>query len=372
MRIGVPKEAKVYENRVGLVPASVRELTAQGHEVFVETGAAERIGVTDEDYARAGATVLPTVAEVYATGDLIVKVKEPLENERALLRPGQTLFTYLHLAPDPKQAEDLMRSGVTAIAYETVTNARGGLPLLAPMSEVAGRMAIQAGAHCLEMEQGGRGMLLSGCAGVAAANVVVVGGGVSGVNAVRMAVGLEASVTCIDINIDRLNALDQQFGASLNTIFSTRQAVEDYVLQADLVIGAVLVPGGAAPKLISTEMVKAMKRGSVIVDISIDQGGFSETSRPTTHANPSYVEHGVVHYCVSNMPGAVARTSTFALNNATLPFVIALANKGPVKALRDDPHLLAGLNVYNGRITHPAVAEALGLTYFDPLRALDK
>ncbi len=372
MRIGVPKEAKVYENRVGLVPASVRELTAQGHAVFVETGAAERIGVTDEDYTRAGATVLPTAADVYATGDLIVKVKEPLENERALLRPGQTLFTYLHLAPDLRQAEDLMRAGVTAIAYETVTNARGGLPLLAPMSEVAGRMAIQAGAHCLEMEQGGRGMLLSGSAGVAAANVVVIGGGVSGVNAVRMAVGLEASVTCIDINIDRLNALDQQFGASLNTIFSTRQAIEDYVLQADLVIGAVLVPGGAAPKLISTEMVKAMKRGSVIVDISIDQGGFSETSRPTTHANPSYVEHGVVHYCVSNMPGAVARTSTFALNNATLPFVMALANKGPVQALRDDPHLLAGLNVYNGRITHPAVAEALGLTYFDPLRALDK
>jgi len=372
MRIGVPKEAKVYENRVGLVPASVRELTAHGHEVFVETGAAERIGVADEDYVRAGATVLPTAAEVYATGDLIVKVKEPLQDERAFLRPGQTLFTYLHLAPDPKQAEDLMASGITAIAYETVTGARGGLPLLAPMSEVAGRMAIQAGAHCLEMEQGGRGMLLGGSAGVAPANVVVIGGGVSGVNAVRMAVGLEASVTCIDINIDRLYALDQQFGASLNTIFSTRQAIEDYVLQADLVIGAVLVPGGAAPKLISTDMVKAMKRGSVIVDISIDQGGFSETSHPTTHANPSYVEHGVVHYCVSNMPGAVARTSTFALNNATLPFVMALANKGPVAALREDPHLLAGLNVYNGRITYPAVAEALGLTYFDPLRALEK
>jgi alanine dehydrogenase len=370
MRIGVPKEVKVHEYRVGLVPASVREAVAHGHEVFVQTGAAERMGISDDDYRRVGAVILPTAADVFATGELIVKVKEPLAAERAMLRQGQTLFTYLHLAPDPAQAEDLMRSGVTAIAYETVTGPRGGLPLLSPMSEVAGRMSIQAGAHCLEMEQGGRGMLLGGSAGVAPANVVVIGGGVSGVNAVRMAVGLEAAVTCIDINIERLYALDQQFGASLNTIFSTRQSIEDYVLQADLVVGAVLVPGAAAPKLITTELVKAMKRGSVIVDISIDQGGFAETSHPTTHANPSYVAHGVVHYCVANMPGAVARTSTFALNNATLPFVLALADKGTVAALRADPHLRAGLNVYEGKITHPAVAEALGLTYFDPVRAL--
>lgn len=372
MRIGVPKEVKVHEYRVGLVPASVRELVLHGHEVLVETGAAERMGTADDDYRRAGATIVPSAAEVFGAADLIVKVKEPQPNERAMLRHGQTLFTYLHLAPDPQQAKDLMHSGVTAIAYETVTGARGGLPLLSPMSEVAGRMAIQAGAHCLEMEQGGRGMLLGGSAGVAPANVVVVGGGVAGVNAVRMAVGLEAFVTCIDIDIERLYALDQQFGASLNTIFSTRQAIEDYVLQADLVIGAVLVPGAAAPKLISTELVKAMKRGSVIVDVSIDQGGFAETSRPTTHASPSYVAHGVVHYCVANMPGAVARTSTFALNNATLPFVLALADKGTEAALRADPHLLAGLNIYDGKITHPAVAEALGLTYFDPLRALGK
>ena len=370
MRIGVPKEIKVHEYRVGLVPASVRELVSHGHEVFIQHDAAERLGISDDDYRRAGATILPDAAEVFATGDLIVKVKEPLAVERAMLRQGQTLFTYLHLAPDPAQAKELMASGVTAIAYETVTGARGGLPLLSPMSEVAGRMSIQAGAHCLEMEQGGRGMLLGGSAGVSAANVVVIGGGVAGVNAVRMAIGLEAAVTCIDVNIERLYALDQQFGASLNTIFSTRQSIEDYVLQADLVVGAVLVPGAAAPKLITADLVKAMKRGSVIVDISIDQGGFSETSHATTHANPSYVEHGVVHYCVANMPGAVARTSTFALNNATLPFVLALADKGTLPALRADPHLLAGLNVYEGKITYPAVAEALGLPYLDPARAI--
>jgi alanine dehydrogenase len=370
MRIGVPKEVKVHEYRVGLVPASVRELVAHGHEVFVQTGAAERIGFMDDDYRRVGATIVPTAEDVFAAGELIVKVKEPQAAERAMLRQGQTLFTYLHLAPDPHQARELMHSGVTAIAYETVTGVNGGLPLLSPMSEVAGRMSIQAGAHCLEMEQGGRGMLLGGSAGVAPANVVIIGGGVSGVNAVRMAVGLEAAVTCIDINIERLYALDQRFGASVNTIFSTRQAIEDYVLQADLVVGAVLVPGAAAPKLITENLVKAMKRGSVIVDISIDQGGFAETSRPTTHTNPTYVTHGVVHYCVANMPGAVARTSTFALNNATLPFVLALADKGTVGALRSDPHLLAGLNVYEGQITYPAVAEALGLKFFDPLRIL--
>ncbi len=370
MRIGVPKEIKVHEYRVGLIPASVREATAHGHDVVVETGAAERMGVSDEDYRKAGARIVDSAAEVFAEAELIVKVKEPQPKERAMLREGQTLFTYLHLAPDPQQAKALMKCGVTAIAYETVTGVHGGLPLLSPMSEVAGRMAIQAGAHCLEMEQGGRGMLLGGTAGVAPANVVVIGGGVAGLNAVRMSIGLEAAVTCIDINIERLYALDQRFGASLNTIFSTRQAIEDYVLEADLVIGAVLVAGAAAPKLISEALVESMKRGSVIVDISIDQGGFSETSRPTTHAHPSYVEHGVVHYCVTNMPGAVARTSTFALNNATLPFVLALADKGIVGALRADPHLLAGLNVYEGKITHAAVAAALGEKPLAPERAI--
>ncbi len=372
MRIGVPKEVKVHEYRVGLIPASVREAVAHGHEVLVETGAGERMGVTDDDYRKAGAKIAKTAEEVFAKSELIVKVKEPQPKERDMLREGQTLFTYLHLAPDPHQAKDLMRSGVTAIAYETVTGARGGLPLLSPMSEVAGRMAIQAGAHCLEMEQGGRGMLLGGTAGVAPANVVVIGGGVAGLNAVRMSIGLEAAVTCIDINIERLYALDQRFGASLNTIFSTRQAIEDYVLQADLVIGAVLVPGAAAPRLISEQLVKNMKRGSVIVDISIDQGGFSETSKPTTHAHPSYVKHGVVHYCVTNMPGAVARTSTFALNNATLPFVLALADKGIAAALRADPHLMAGLNVHDGKITHAAVAEALGLKHVEAARAIGR
>jgi len=364
MRIGVPKEIKTHEYRVGMIPASVREAVTHGHEVLVETGAAERQGIGDEDYRRAGARIAATAGEVYAAADLIVKVKEPQPHELLLLRKGQTLFTYLHLAPDPVQAKALMASGVTAIAYETVTNGRGGLPLLSPMSEVAGRMAIQAGAHCLEMEQGGRGMLLGGSAGVAPAKVVVLGGGVAGTNAIRMAVGLEAYVTCIDINLERLYVLDQMFGASLNTIFATRQAIEDYVLDADLVIGTVLVPGAAAPKLVTEEMVRAMKRGSVIVDVAIDQGGCAETSQPTTHAAPSYVAHGVVHYCVTNMPGAVARSSTFALNNATLPFVLALADKGPLAALRDDPHLRAGLNVHEGRITHPAVANALGIELY--------
>ena len=370
MRIGVPKEIKVHEYRVGLTPASVREAVAHGHEVFVQHDAAARQGLTNEDYARAGAVVLATAAEVFARAELIVKVKEPQPEEYALLREGHTLFTYLHLAAEPDLARALMRSGVTAIAYETVTGPRGGLPLLAPMSEVAGRMAIQAGAHCLEMEQGGRGMLLGGVAGVAPVKVTVLGGGVAGINAARMAIGLEAMVTVIDINVERLYAIDQQFGAAVNTIFSTRQAVEDYVLDADLVIGAVLVPGAAAPKLVTEDMVKAMKRGSVIVDISIDQGGCSETSRPTTHAAPTYVAHAVVHYCVTNMPGAVARTSTFALNNATLPFVLALAGKGTEAALATDPHLLDGLNVYQGRIAYPAVAAALGEPWADPRELL--
>ncbi len=371
MRIGVPKEIKVHEYRVGFIPASVREAVAHGHKVLVETGAAERIGVSDDDYRRAGAKIATSAAEIYETAELIVKVKEPQAKELGLLREGQTIFTYLHLAPDPHQAKALMRSGVTAIAYETVTSPHGRLPLLSPMSEIAGRMAIQAGCHCLEMEQWGRGMLLGGSAGVAPANVVVVGGGVAGLNAVRMSIGLEAAVTCIDINIERLYELDHRFGAAINTIFSTRQSIEDYMLEADLVIGAVLVPGAAAPRLISEQLVKSMKRGSVIVDISIDQGGFSETSKPTTHAYPNYVKHGVVHYCVTNMPGAVARTSTFALNNATLPFVLALADNGIVGALRADPHLMAGLNVHEGKITHSAVAEALGAKHVEATRAIE-
>jgi alanine dehydrogenase len=372
MRIGVPREIKVHEYRVGMTPASVREAIAHGHEVYVERDAAVRQGIANADYERAGARVLATAADVFATADLIVKVKEPQAGECAMLRPGQTLFAYLHLAPDPEQTRALIAANVTAIAYETVTSPRGGLPLLAPMSEVAGRMAIQAGAHCLEMEQGGRGMLLGGAAGVAPAKVVVLGGGVSGVNAVRMAIGLEAQVTVLDVNVERLYALDQQFGAAVNTIFSTRQAIEDYVLDADLVIGAVLVPGAAAPKIVTRDHVQAMKRGSVIVDISIDQGGCCETSRPTTHANPTYVAYEVVHYCVTNMPGAVARTSTFALNNATLPFILALAGKGAERAMRDDPHLLHGLNVYKGRITHPAVAAALGLEVGDAARLIGR
>jgi len=361
MRIGVPKEIKVHEYRVGMTPVSVREAVARGHEVVVETNAALRQGISDDDYRKAGATILPSAAEIFAKANMIVKVKEPQPAECKMLRAGQTLFTYLHLAPDPAQAKALMASGATAIAYETVTNARGGLPLLAPMSEVAGRMAIQAGAHCLEMEQGGRGMLLGGTAGVPPAKVVVLGGGVSGANAARMALGLEAQVAILDINIDRLADLKNQMGAGLTTVFSTKQAVEDYVLDADLVIGAVLVPGAEAPKLITRDMVRAMKRGSVIVDISIDQGGCAETSKPTTHAAPTFIVDDVVHYCVANMPGAVARTSTFALNNATLPFILALADKGPKRAMAENPHLLAGLNVHAGRITYPAVAEALGV-----------
>ena len=371
MRIGVPKEIKVHEYRVGMAPASVREAVAHGHQVFVERNAALRLGITDHDYERAGASVLETAAEIFAAAELIVKVKEPQAAEFALLRPGQTLFTYLHLAPDREQANALLKSGVTAIAYETVTSPRGGLPLLAPMSEVAGRMAVQAGAHCLEMERGGRGMLLGGVAGVAPAKVVVLGGGVAGVNAVRMAIGLEAQATVLDINLERLYAIDQQFGAAVNTVFSTRQAVEDYLREADLVIGAVLVPGAAAPKLITEQHVREMQRGSVIIDISIDQGGCSETSRPTTHADPTYVVHDVVHYCVTNMPGAVARTSTLALNNATLPFVLALANKGPRRAMLEDPHLRNGLNIMQGHVMHPAVADALGLAHTEPKKLLD-
>jgi len=360
MRIGVPKEIKVHEYRVGMTPASVGEAVLHGHSVMVEAGAAAHMGLIDDDYARAGAEIAGGADEIYERADLIVKVKEPQPGEVALLREGQTIFTYLHLAADEDLTRGLVASGVTGIAYETVTDHAGRLPLLAPMSEVAGRMAIQVGAHALEMEQGGRGVLLAGAAGVPAGKVVVLGGGVAGSNAARIAVGCEAKVTVIDIDVERLYKLDERYGAALDTAYSTRHAVAELVLDADLVIGAVLVPGAAAPKLVTEDMVKDMRRGSVIVDIAIDQGGCIETSRPTTHAEPTFVSHEVVHYCVTNMPGAVARTSTFALNNATLPFVLELADKGVDDALRADPHLRAGLNVYQGQITHAAVAEALG------------
>ncbi|HTS92779.1 MAG TPA: alanine dehydrogenase [Stellaceae bacterium] len=370
MRIGVPKEIKTHEYRVGLVPGSARELIHKGHRVAVETGAGAGIGFPDEAYKAVGAEVVPSAAAVFGEAELVVKVKEPQAQEIALLRKDQVLFTYLHLAADKAQAEGLMRRGVTAIAYETVTDLRGGLPLLAPMSEVAGRMSIQVGAHCLEKEQGGAGMLLGGVPGVAAAKVVILGGGVSGTNAARMAMGLEAYVTVIDKSLHRLYELDMQFGSQLHTLFATIENIEREVLAADLVIGAVLVPGAAAPKLVTRDMVRRMKPGSVLVDISIDQGGCFETSKPTTHAAPTYLVDGVIHYCVTNMPGAVARTSTFALNNATLPFVEALAGKGWRKALSDDRNLLNGLNVHGGKITHPAVARDLGLEFMHSEQAL--
>ncbi len=370
MLVGVPKEVKVHEYRVGLVPASVRELVHHGHQVVVETTAGEGIGFTDVDYEAAGATIAPDAESVFAKAEMIVKVKEPQPAEYGRLREGQVLFTYLHLAPDLPQTEGLIKSGCIAIAYETVTNARGGLPLLSPMSEVAGRMSVQVGAHCLEKEPGGSGMLLGGVPGVAAAKVVIIGGGVAGTNAARMAMGMEAHVTVIDRSLERLYELDLQFGPMLNTIYSTVDAIERHVIVADLVIGAVLVPGAAAPKLVTREMVRQMRPGSALVDIAIDQGGCFETSRGTTHADPTYIDEGCVHYCVTNMPGAVARTSTFALNNATLPFVLALANKGHRSALAENPHLKNGLNVAGGKVTYKAVAEAHGLDYVAPEEAL--
>jgi alanine dehydrogenase len=370
MLIGVPKEIKTHEYRVGLVPGSVRELTHHGHKLMVETGAGAGIGFADDAYRAAGAEIAPDAKAVFAAADMIVKVKEPQAAEIAALRKGQILFTYLHLAADKAQTEGLIKSGATCIAYETVTDIRGGLPLLAPMSEVAGRMSVQVGAHCLEKEQGGAGILLGGVPGVAAAKVVILGGGVSGTNAARMAMGMEAYVTVIDRSLPRLNELDMQFGAQLHTLFSTVENIENEVTTADLVIGAVLVPGGAAPKLVTRAMVKRMRPGSVMVDIAIDQGGCFETSRPTTHAKPTYVEDGVIHYCVTNMPGAVARTSTFALNNATLPFVLALADKGWRRALKDNPHLAHGLNIDAGRVTHAAVAQDLGFEYVSAEKVL--
>lgn len=366
VQVGVPKEIKVHEYRVGLVPACVRELTAHGHSVVVQSGAAAEIGFSDDAYRAAGARIADSADEVFAAAELIVKVKEPQSEEIARLREGQVLFTYLHLAADRAQTEGLMRSGATCIAYETVTDRFGGLPLLSPMSEVAGRMSIQVGAHCLEKEQGGAGILLGGVPGVAAARVVVLGGGVSGTNAARVAAGFEASLVIIDKSLMRLKELDLQFGARAQTMFSTTESIEQAVISADLVIGAVLVPGAAAPKLVTREMVRRMRPGSVLVDIAIDQGGCFETSRATTHSAPFYVEEGVVHYCVTNMPGAVPRTSTFALNNATLPFVLDLADKGWRAALADNPHLCSGLNIHAGKVTYGAVARDLGLAYTEP------
>ncbi len=363
MRIGVPKEIKNHEYRVGMIPAAVRELTSRGHEVFVETMAGDGIGLSDEMYTRVGAKILKTADDVFAGADMIVKVKEPQPVEIKRLTPKHTLFTYLHLAPDPEQTKGLLDSGAVCIAYETVTDSRGGLPLLAPMSEVAGRMSIQAGAHSLEKAQGGRGVLLGGVPGVPAAKVVVLGGGVVGTNAARMAMGLEAHVTILDVSLHRLNELDLQFGAMLNTIYSTIDAVEEHVTGADLVIGGVLLPGAEAPKLITRKMVSQMKKGSVLVDVAIDQGGCAETSHATTHADPTYVVDGVVHYAVANMPGGVARTSTFALNNATMPFTIQLAEKGAEQAMKDNAHLRAGLNVYKGTLTYKAVADAQNLPF---------
>jgi alanine dehydrogenase len=370
MLVGVPREIKDNEFRVGMTPSSVRELVAHGHSVVVESGVGETIDLSDELYRAAGAEIVPDAAVVFARAEMIVKVKEPQPSEIGMLRAGQILFTYLHLAPDRPQTEGLLRSGCVAIAYETVTDERGGLPLLAPMSEVAGRMSIQAGAHALQCELGGRGVLLGGVPGVPPAKVVVLGGGVVGINALRMALGLEADVTVIDRSLPRLKELDLAFAPALKTRYATTDAVEESVLAADLVIGAVLTPGATAPKLVTREMVRGMRRGSVIVDVSIDQGGCFETSRPTTHSNPTYVVDGVVHYCVTNMPGAVARTSTFALNNATLPFTLALADKGFRVALAEDSHLRAGLNVFEGKVTHQAVANAHGLDWVPAEQAL--
>ena len=363
MRVGVPKEIKNHEYRVGLTPGSVAELVAAGHEVIVETSAGMGIDFDDQAYVDAGARIAATAAETFAAADMIVKVKEPQPQEIALLEARHLLFTYLHLAPDPEQAKGLMKSGATCIAYETVTANDRSLPLLKPMSEVAGRMSIQVGAHYLEKEQGGRGVLLGGVPGVAPARVTILGGGVSGVNAAQMAVGMRADVTIYDISNARLAELDMFFGSQIKTAYASKAAIANAVAKSELVIGAVLVPGAAAPKLVTRDMLKTMKRGSVLVDIAIDQGGCFETSRATTHEDPVYEVDGVIHYCVANMPGAVARTSAFALNNATLPFALKLASLGAEGAMAADPHLANGLNVSGGKIRHQAVAEALGLEF---------
>lgn len=361
MLIGVVKEIKPQEYRVGLTPASVRELTTNGHSVVVEAGAGNGISCADNFYRQAGAAIVDTADEVFVKADMIVKVKEPQPIECKKLRKGQILFTYLHLAADKQQAELLQQSECIAIAYETVTDSNGGLPLLAPMSEVAGRISVQAGAHCLEKSQGGTGILLGGVPGVAPAKVVVIGGGVVGTNALQIAIGMGADVTVLDKSISRLQELDAKYHSSLNTIYSTREAIAQQLKTADLVIGAVLIPGASAPKLITRDLLKNMHPGSVIVDVAIDQGGCVETSRPTTYSDPTFCEEGVIHYCVANMPGGVPRTSTFALNNATLPYVLTLANKGYEQACAQDPHLANGINICLGKIVHKAVAESLGL-----------
>jgi alanine dehydrogenase len=363
MKIGVPKEVKIHEYRVGLVPAGVRELVDAGHSVLVQSGAGAGIGFDDSNYQSAGAGIAQKAEDIFGTCDLIVKVKEPQLTECQQLRKGQTLFTYLHLAADREQAQALMASGSTAIAYETVTSPDGSLPLLTPMSEVAGRMSVQVGANCLQKANGGFGVLLGGVPGVAPAKVVVLGGGVSGTHAVEMAVGLRADVTVVERSVKRLRELSSIFGSQLKTVYSTAHAIEELVRDADLVIGAVLIAGAAAPKLVTHAMVKTMKPGAVLVDIAIDQGGCFETSRPTTHAEPTYMLDGVIHYCVTNMPGAVPRTSTFALTNATLPYVKSLADNGWNTAIARDSGLARGLNVHAGQLTHEAVASALGLDY---------
>jgi alanine dehydrogenase len=366
MRVGCPKEIKVHEYRVGLTPESAAELVHAGHEVIMETKAGEGIGASDDVYKKIGAKILPNADAVFNEAEMIVKVKEPQAVEIARLKPQHTLFTYLHLAPDPAQAEGLMKSGATCIAYETVTDRDGRLPLLKPMSEVAGRMSIQVGAHFLEKAQGGRGMLLGGVPGVQPANVVILGAGVSGYNAAQIAVGMRARVQVFDKNPARLEELDREFNGRLETVYSTKAAIAEAIKDADVVVGAVLVAGAAAPKLITRDMLKTMRQGSVLVDISIDQGGCFETSKATTHSDPVFTVDGIIHYCVANMPGAVSRTSAFALNNATLPFTLALANKGYKRALQDDPHLANGLNVYEGAITHEAVAKDLGKPFKKP------
>ena len=370
MLIGVPKEIKNHEYRIGLTPAGVRELEANGHQVIVQHDGGKSIGLTDEMYRKAGAEIWESAADIFARADMIIKVKEPQPNECAMLRPGQLLYTYLHLAPDPDQTRALIASGCTAIAYETVTDRSGGLPLLAPMSEVAGRMSIQAGAHALEKAQGGSGVLLGGVPGVMPAEVLVIGGGVVGINAARMAMGMNAHVTILDRSLNRLKQLDELYGDRLTTIYSTHDAIEERLPHADLVIGAVLVPGAAAPKLISRSQLKLMRPGSVLVDVAIDQGGCFETSKATTHQNPTYEVDGIIHYCVANMPGGVARTSTFALTNATLPFAVQLANKGYRQAMLDDPHLMNGLNIHAGKVTYEAVARDLGYAYVPAADAL--